>query len=196
MIIENNIIYLLLLSYLIGSIPFGLILPKIFGYGDIRKIGSGNIGATNVLRTGNKKIAISVLLLDFLKCYLPTLFILHIYNLNIASFCGLFSIIGHIFSVWVYFKGGKGIACFFGFLLAINIGFFIIILIIWLMIAYISKYSSLASIFSSIITFFLFFIYDTNINNVIPLTIIILVIFKHMENIKRLINKKENKIKL
>ena len=196
MIMENNIFFLLVLSYLIGSIPFGLILTKIFGYGDIRKIGSGNIGATNVLRTGNKKIAISVLLLDFLKCYIPTASILYFYNPNIASFCGLFSIIGHIFSIWVYFKGGKGVACFFGFLFAINQGFFLIILIIWLIIAYISKYSSLASIFSSIITFFLFFIYDININIVIPLTIIILIIFKHAKNIKRLINKTENKIKL
>ena len=129
-----ELILIISVSYIMGSIPFGLILTKIFLKKDIRNVGSGNIGATNVLRTGNKKIAISVLLLDFLKCYLPTLFILHIYNLNIASFCGLFSIIGHIFSVWVYFKGGKGIACFFGFFLldslsiCLGVGFFLTIL--------------------------------------------------------------------
>ena len=174
-------IYIFAISYFCGSIPFGLIITKLFGFGDIRKVGSGNIGATNVLRVGNKKIAIIVLLLDFLKCYLPTLIFFKLFNENIGSICGLFSIFGHMFPIWLKFKGGKGVASFFGFLLAINLIFFIIILLIWLLI---------------ITTFFLFLIYEDHINIVIPLTIIILIIFKHKENILRLITNKENKIKI
>ena len=194
----NYIIFFILIfvSYIIGSIPFGLLVPKIFGYGDIRNIGSGNIGATNVLRTGNKKIAIIVLLFDFLKCYLPTFLVFNNFNENTAALCGLFSIIGHMFPIWLKFNGGKGVACFFGFLLAINPIFFLILLIIWLLIAYITKYSSLSSIISVFSTIFLFIIYDNNINIVIPLTIVSLIIFQHKENIKRLIKNEENKIKL
>ena len=185
-----------LLSYIAGSIPFGLLITKLYGYGDVRNYGSGNIGATNVLRTGSKKIAFLVLLLDFLKCYLPIFVTLIYYNLNIAGFCGLLSIIGHVFPIWLKFKGGKGVACFFAFLLAINPVFFVISLIIWIAVAAISKYSSLGSIISVISSLFLFLIYEHPINIVIPLTIIILIIFKHIDNIKRLIKNKENKINL
>ena len=178
------------------SLFFGLIVSKIFGLGDIRNIGSGNIGATNVLRTGSKKIAIIVLLLDFAKCYFPTFLVYNNFGGNVAALCGLFSIIGHIFPIWLKFNGGKGVACFFGFLLAINPLFFLILLIIWLLIAYITKYSSLSSIISVFSMIFLFIIYDNNINIVIPLTIILLIIFQHKENIKRLIKNEEIKIKL
>ena len=190
------IIILVFISYILGTIPFGLLITKIFGYGDIRNIGSGNIGATNVLRTGNKKIALIVLLLDFLKCYLPTFFVYYYINENTAALCGLFSIIGHIFPFWLKFKGGKGVACFFGFLLGINPLFFLILLTVWLLVALITKYSSLSSIISAFATIFLFIIYDNNTNIVIPLTIISLIIFQHKENIKRLIKNEENKIKL
>ena len=190
------LLILIIISYIIGSVPFGLIIPKIFGFGDIRNIGSGNIGATNVLRTGNKKIAIIVLLLDFVKCYFPIFLVYNNFDEKVAALCGLFSIIGHIFPIWLKFNGGKGVACFFGFLLAINPVFFLILLIIWLLIAYITKYSSLSSIISVFSSIFLFIIYDNNINIVIPLTIILLIIFQHKENIKRLIKNEEIKIKL
>ena len=188
--------YIFFLSYIAGSIPFGLLITKILGFEDIRKIGSGNIGATNVLRTGNKKIAILVLILDLLKCYLPTLFFLNSFNDNIGTICGLFAIIGHIFPLWIKFKGGKGVACFYGLLLAINPIILIISLAIWALVVFITRFSSLGSIISVIITFFLFLIYEDDINIVIPLTIIILIIFKHKENILRLITNKENKIKI
>ena len=190
------LLILIIISYIIGSVPFGLIIPKIFGFGDIRNIGSGNIGATNVLRTGNKKIAIIVLLLDFVKCYFPIFLVYNNFDEKVAALCGLFSIIGHIFPIWLKFNGGKGVACFFGFLLAINPVFFLILLIIWLLIAYITKYSSLSSIISVFSSIFLFIIYDNNINIVIPLTIVSLIIFQHKKNIKRLIKNEENKIKL
>ena len=193
---DLNIIILLIISYISGSMPYGMILIKILGYGDIRKIGSGNIGATNVLRTGNKIIAIAVLFFDILKCFLPTYLVIYLYNYDVGLLCGLFCIIGHIFPIWLNFKGGKGVACLFGFILAANPLFFLIILIIWLMVAYISKYSSLGSIISTVTMVFLFLIYETNINIVIPLIISALILFKHKKNIKRLITKKENKIKL
>tara|TARA_B100001123_G_C15340312_1_gene1034564 strand:+ start:5316 stop:5900 length:585 start_codon:yes stop_codon:yes gene_type:complete len=193
---DLNIIILLIISYISGSIPYGMILIKILGYGDIRKIGSGNIGATNVLRTGNKIIAIAVLFFDILKCFLPTYLVIYLYNYDVGLLCGLFCIIGHIFPIWLNFKGGKGVACLFGFILATNPLFFLIILIIWLIVAYISKYSSLGSIISTVTMVFLFLIYETNINIVIPLIISALILFKHKKNIKRLITKKENKIKL
>ena len=189
-------LYIFFLSYISGSIPFGLLITKLLGYEDIRKIGSGNIGATNVLRTGNKKIAILVLILDFLKCFLPTLFFINSFNDNIGAICGLFAIVGHIFPFWIKFKGGKGVACFYGFLLAINSTILIISLTIWALVVIITRFSSLGSIISVIITFFLFLIYEDDINIVIPLTIIILIIFKHKVNILRLIKKEENKTKI
>ncbi len=193
---DLNIIILIIASYISGSIPYGMIIIKILGYGDIRKIGSGNIGATNVLRTGNKIIAIAVLFFDIVKCFLPTYLVIYLYNHDVGLLCGLFCIIGHIFPIWLNFKGGKGVACLFGFILAANPLFFLIILIIWLIVAYISKYSSLGSIISTVTMVFLFLIYETNINIVIPVIISALILFKHKENIKRLITKKENKIKL
>ena len=147
----SNSILLAFIFYLIGSIPFALIIPKLFGLDDIRNIGSGNVGATNVLRTGNKLLAGIVLLLDILKGYLPIL-ILVIFeienNLFQIIFLGHFAIIGHIFPLWLKFKGGKGVATYIGFLFGINIIFGLIFIISWIIIAFIKKYSSLSSITS------------------------------------------------
>ena len=137
-----EIFILSLLSYLLGSIPFGFLLTKIFLKKDIRETGSGNIGATNVLRTGNKFLGYSTLLLDILKAVLPIIYV----KLNYPEFiyiCSLSVFLGHVFPIWLKFKGGKGVACFFAFLLAINPVFFVISLIIWIAVAAISKYSSL-----------------------------------------------------
>ena len=197
---EANHLFLISIVYFFGSIPFAYIFPKIFGLGDIRKLGSGNVGATNVLRTGNKLLAIIVLAFDIIKGFIP-LFILKNYYYNELSeftiLCiGSVAIIGHIFPIWLKFKGGKGVATYIGFLFAINYIFGIIFIITWLLIAFLKKYSSLASIISLILLplFAILFSYQ---EHVIYLLILInlIIIFKHYSNIYRLINKLETKIK-
>ena len=121
---EFSFIFLIILSYLIGSIPFAYILTIIFGFGDIRKVGSGNVGATNVLRTGKKSLALLVLILDILKGIAP-LTILFIYYQNEYSnilmfFIGSFAVMGHIFPIWLKFKGGKGVATYIGYIFGID----------------------------------------------------------------------------
>ena len=195
-----NSFLLAFIFYLIGSIPFALIIPKLFGLDDIRNIGSGNVGATNVLRTGNKLLAGIVLMLDILKGYLPIL-ILVIFeienNLFQIIFIGHFTIIGHIFPLWLKFKGGKGVATYIGFLFGINIIFGLIFIISWIIIAFIKKYSSLSSITSLIVL--PIYIFFSNYDLLILLFFMylsILIIFKHSSNIRRLLNKSENQIKL
>ena len=197
---EANHLFLISIVYFIGSIPFAYILPKIFAIGDIRELGSGNVGATNVLRTGNKLLAIIVLAFDIIKGFIP-LFILKNYYYNELSeftilFIGSVAILGHIFPIWLKFKGGKGVATYIGFLFAINYIFGIIFIITWLLIAFLKKYSSLASIISLILLplFAILFSYQ---EHVIYLLILInlIIISKHYSNIYRLINKSETKIK-
>jgi len=196
----NNFFLLIIISYLFGSIPFAYILTSIFGYGDIRKIGSGNVGATNVLRTGKKSLAIAVLTLDILKGFLPITIFLHYSELDSNSsylfFIGSISIIGHIFPVWLRFNGGKGVATYIGFVFGIDYLLGIIFVLSWLTVGLIKKYSSLASI-SSLITLPLFtivFSYDKNIIYIL-IFVSFLIIIKHTANIKRLLNGSENKIK-
>ena len=179
--------------YLLGSIPFALIIPKIFGYGDVRNTGSGNIGATNVLRMGNKYMALSVLGLDILKGLLP-LIILSQYSNEMEMFKRVFlchfAILGHIFPFWLKFKGGKGVATYIGFLLGLSLYLGIAFLFIWLIIAFISKYSSLSSLFSSLIgpVYFIFMSPHTYVGFFL-LYIFLVISLKHHENIKRLYNK-------
>ena len=132
-----------IISYLMGSVPFGFILTKIFLKKDIREIGSGNIGATNALRTGNKTIGYSTLVLDIFKAVAPVIYVKVFYQdfLYIASLCAF---LGHVFPVWLKFKGGKGVATYVGILFAINIYFGIIFTISWFITFFISKYSSLS----------------------------------------------------
>ena len=196
----TNSILLVFIFYLIGSVPFALIIPKLFGLDDIRNIGSGNVGATNVLRTGNKLLAGIVLMLDILKGYLPILILVFFEiekNLFQIIFIGHFTIIGHIFPLWLKFKGGKGIATYIGFLFGINIVFGLIFIIIWIIIAFIKKYSSLSSITSLIaLPIYIFF---SNYDLLIVLFFMylsVLIIFKHSSNIRRLLNKSESQIKL
>jgi len=198
---EVNFLYLIFVSYFIGSIPFAYILTKILGYGDIRKIGSGNIGATNVLRTGKKSLAITVLLLDILKGFLPvtlfSFFYVNQFQLYESIFFGSYAIIGHIFPVWLKFKGGKGMATYIGFVLGINYILGIICLLSWLTIACIKKYSSLASICSLIIIPLVSILLNYDLKIIIILIFLsILIIIKHSSNIKRLLSNSENKIKL
>ena len=195
----NNLL-LIILFYLIGSLPFALILTKLSGFGDIRNIGSGNVGATNVLRTGNKLLAIIVLSLDILKGLIPYL-IIHIYFnelslLNKIFLCH-FAVIGHIYPIWLKFKGGKGVATYIGFLFGLNPYIAISFLLIWLVVAYISKYSSLGSLVGIFVApaYFIFINFNFNIS-IFFIYLTFIIVIKHKENIKRLINKTESKIKL
>ena len=195
----NNLL-LIILFYLIGSLPFALILTKLSGFGDIRNIGSGNVGATNVLRTGNKLLAIIVLSLDILKGLIPYL-IIHIYFnelslLNKIFLCH-FAVIGHIYPIWLKFKGGKGVATYIGFLFGLNPYIAISFLLIWLVVAYMSKYSSLSSLLGIFVVpaYFIFINFNFNIS-IFFIYLSFVIVIKHKENIKRLINKTESKIKL
>ena len=184
-----------IISYLMGSIPFGLILTKIFLNKDIREIGSGNIGATNVLRTGKKTIGYSTLVLDILKAVAPVIYVKLFYQdfLYIASLCAF---LGHVFPVWLKFKGGKGVATYVGILFAMNIYFGIIFTISWFITFFISKYSSLSSLVgaASIPIYLLIF---NQLDQVFFFIIMfVLIFFTHRENIKRLKNKEETKTKI
>ena len=179
-------------SYLMGSLPFGFILTKIFLKKDIRKIGSGNIGATNVLRTGNKLIGYSTLSLDVVKAIIPVIYVkINLPDLvYIASLCAF---LGHVFPVWLKLRGGKGVATYVGILFSINILFGVVFVVSWAVVFLIFKYSSLSSIIGSLsIPIYLLVIGQTN--SVIFFAIMfVLIFFTHRENIKRLKNKEESK---
>ena len=184
-----------IISYLMGSIPFGFILTKIFLKKDIRKIGSGNIGATNALRTGNKALGYSTLILDILKAIIPVIYVKIFYedSLYIASLCAF---LGHVFPIWLKFKGGKGVATYVGILFAINIYFGIIFTISWFVTFFISKYSSLSSLIGAA-SIPIYLLILTQFDQVIFFTIMfVLIFFTHRENIKRLKNKEETKTKI
>ena len=184
-----------IISYLMGSIPFGLILTKIFLNKDIREIGSGNIGATNALRTGNKTIGYSTLVLDILKAVAPVVYVKIFYQdfLYIASLCAF---LGHVFPIWLKFKGGKGVATYVGILFTINFYFGIIFIISWFITFFISKYSSLSSLIGAA-SIPIYLLILTQFNQVIFFTImLVLIFFTHKENIKRLKNKEETKTKI
>ena len=190
-----ELILIISCSYLMGSIPFGYLLTKIFLKKDIRDIGSGNIGATNALRTGNKLIGYSTLTLDVLKAVLPVIFIKfnypeYIYVSSLSVF------IGHVFPLWLKFKGGKGIATYVGILFCINLMFGLIFIFTWLIMYLIFKYSSLSSLIASlsIPAYLLLFLNGKNI--FFFLIMFVLIFFTHRKNIKRLINKEESKTKI
>jgi glycerol-3-phosphate acyltransferase PlsY len=182
-------------SYLMGSIPFGLILTKLFLNKDIREIGSGNIGATNALRTGNKLIGYSTLLLDIAKAIIPVIYVKFNYPdlIYIASLCAF---LGHVFPIWLKFKGGKGVATYVGILFSINIILGLVFVASWVFIFLLSRYSSLSSIIASILVP-IYILITGQINDAIFFAIMfILIFFTHRENIKRLKNKEESKTKI
>ena len=181
--------------YLVGSIPFGFILTKIFLKKDIRDIGSGNIGATNALRTGNKSIGYATLFFDIIKAVIPIIYIKINFSelLFIASLC---TFLGHVFPIWLKFKGGKGVATYIGILFAINIYFGLVFIITWLITFGLSKLSSLSSLIGSI-SIPIYLLILAQFDQIIFFTIMfILIFFTHRENIKRLINKEETKTKI
>ena len=190
-----EVFFIALVSYLLGSIPFGFLLTKLFLKQDIRNIGSGNIGATNVLRTGNKLIGFSTLFLDILKAVIPIIFIK--YNFPDYIFISSLSVfLGHVFPVWLKFKGGKGVATYVGILFCINYVLGFVFIISWFIIFLLSKYSSLSSLLASlIIPIYHFFLIDDK-NHFFFIILFILIFYTHRENIKRLKNNTESKTKI
>jgi len=191
---DINLIIVAVYSYLLGSIPFGLILTKIFLKKDIRKIGSGNIGTTNVLRTGKKSLAASTLILDLMKGYF-SIIITFTYFENLISYSALICFIGHIFPVWLKFKGGKGVATYLGVILALSYKFFLIFGISWLVLSFLFRYASLSSIISSLIVFVCSYFFNNNFSSILFIFFII-ILYTHRDNIVRLKNSEESKIKL
>ena len=181
-------------SYLLGSIPFGLIYSKIAGLGDVRNIGSGNIGATNVLRTGNKQVAAYTLLSDIAKGSIAVLITNKFFSEHILlSF--LIVYLGHIFPIWLKFKGGKGVATFIGGILIINYILCLVFLITWGVVAKVFKISSLSAIVGFVVTLLTAFVlYDQNLS-LLMFFFTVFSIYTHRDNIKRIVSGKESKIK-
>ena len=183
-----------LVSYLFGSIPFGYLFTKILLKKDIRNIGSGNIGATNVLRTGNKSLGYLTLVLDIAKAAVPVVYIKLNYP-DLVYISALCAFLGHLFPIWLKFKGGKGVATFVGILISINIYYALVFGIVWTLTFLISRYSSLSSLFASIsIPIYLLIFNQSNI--IFFIIMFVLIFYTHRENIKRLINKEETKSKI
>ncbi|MGI9351179.1 MAG: glycerol-3-phosphate 1-O-acyltransferase PlsY [Rhizobiaceae bacterium] len=183
----------LLFGYLLGSIPFGLLLTRFAGMGDVRNIGSGNIGATNVLRTGNKKIAFLTLLGDLLKGT-AAVKLASLMGPDPAVLAGFGAFIGHCFPVWLKFKGGKGVATFIGILLGFSWKMVIIFALAWLSLAAITRYSSLASLISSLATTFALFYFGHVQWGELFVALTAILWIRHHENIKRLIKGNESRI--
>lgn len=183
-------------GYLSGSVPFGLILTKMAGMGDIRAIGSGNIGATNVLRTGNKKIAALTLLLDALKGLIPVLIAKQI-HMDLAVLTALAALLGHIFPVWLRFKGGKGVATGIGVLLGLAWQVGLCVICLWLLMALVIRISSLSALCAFGLSPLLAFMLTRDYQLVITALIIAIMIWvTHHQNIRRLIAGTEGKINL
>ena len=202
-----DIILVALFSYISGSVPFGFLVTKIFGKVDVRNIGSGNIGATNVLRTGNKFLALTTLILDILKGYIPVYISAHYFPGLIELSCML-AFLGHLFPIWLKFKGGKGVATYIGILAALSLQLFFLFTFTWLVISLIFKYSSVSSLFASLTVFVVNLVKETFINSTeflsstkiidskILFIFFILIIFTHRKNISNLKNKNEKKIRI
>ena len=190
-----DLILITSICYLMGSIPFGLILTKIFLKKDIRKIGSGNIGATNVLRSGNKKIGYLTLVLDILKAIVPVLYIKY-YFPELIYISSLSVFLGHVFPIWLKFKGGKGVATYVGILFSINYILGVTFTFTWLLIFFITRYSSLGSILSTMVIPIFVFFNPNYEDEYFYIILFVLIFFTHRENVKRLINKEESKTKI
>jgi glycerol-3-phosphate acyltransferase PlsY len=185
----------LLFGYFCGSIPFGLLLTRMAGTADLRSIGSGNIGATNVLRTGRKDLAAATLLLDALKGLAAVLLVAHVTSSPLAPlFAAAGAFLGHVFPVWLKFKGGKGVATFLGTLLAVDWRAGIVFIAMWLLAAFVTRYSSMGALVASIaapVALFLFHRIDAGI---LYALMAVLLWYMHRGNISRLVNGTETKI--
>jgi glycerol-3-phosphate acyltransferase PlsY len=181
-------------GYLSGSVPYGLLIARAFGLGNLRNIGSGNIGATNVLRTGSKPAAASTLLLDALKGTIPVLAAYRFAGESAAIAAAFGAFIGHIFPVWLKFKGGKGVATYVGILLGFGWPFLAVFALVWLSVAAISRYSSLAALVASVaVPAFAFYGGSTTVA-VALCAMTIIVYLTHRANIQRLLSGRESRI--
>ncbi len=184
----------LVLAYLLGSIPFGLVLSRMAGLGDIRDIGSGNIGATNVLRTGNKFIAALTLLTDAAKGFSAVAIALELLGMSTAYWAGLAALLGHVFPVWLGFKGGKGVAVFIGTSIALSPLPGLSFLTVWLLVALITRRSSLAALIAAIsVPLYMFLLGEVYGAAVVGVQVV-LVYLAHRENIFRLLSGEEPRI--
>ncbi|MBD8689199.1 MULTISPECIES: glycerol-3-phosphate 1-O-acyltransferase PlsY [unclassified Rhizobium] len=183
-----------LVGYLLGSIPFGLILTRAAGLGDVRKIGSGNIGATNVLRTGNKKLAAATLLLDALKGTAAVLIANALWGYEASLVAGFFAFLGHLFPVWLSFKGGKGVAVYIGVLLGAAPLMMLAFAAIWIATAYITKYSSLSALVAMLVIPVALWILGPEKTALLVTLLSVISWYMHRENIKRLLAGTESKI--
>ena len=184
----------LVFGYLLGSIPFGLVLTRAAGLGDVRQIGSGNIGATNVLRTGNRGLAAATLLLDALKGMAAVL-IARYWGAELGLLAGFGAFLGHLFPVWLGFKGGKGVATYLGVLFAIAWQAGLVFAVVWLAVAAITRYSSLAALLASIAApLAAWFLLGSGDRAVLLAAMTLLVLIKHRANISRLLSGSESKI--
>ncbi len=190
-----DLLIVALYSYFLGSIPFGLILTKIFLKKDIRKVGSGNIGTTNVLRTGSKLLAIATLIFDLLKGYVSVYVTLSYYE-SLTSYSALICIIGHIFPIWLKFKGGKGVATYLGIILAFSYNFFLIFGVSWIALSLLFRFASLSSMISSLVIVLYSYFFENNNYSLVLFIFFVIILFTHKENVVRIKNSKENKIKL
>lgn len=182
-----------LAGYLLGSIPFGFLIVHLNGKGDIREIGSGNIGATNVLRTGNKNIALITLLLDGSKAAMALFIFEYFYGVNFGLIAGASALIGHCYPIWLKFRGGKGVATFFGFLVASSWVIAALIGSVWLVVALISRMSSLAAILAAILTPLIAFSFNNSKLAVVSSILAVIIVFRHSENIIRIVKGTESK---
>ena len=180
-------------GYLLGSIPFGLILAKLAGLGDVRKIGSGNIGATNVLRTGSKWVAAATLLGDLLKGTIAVLGAKQ-FGIEASMVAGFAALLGHCFPIWLKFKGGKGVATYIGVLLAFSFTVTAIFAVVWIVVAFISRYSSLSALLASAATFVALYIIGLPHLAILFLLLTLILWFRHRENISRLLAGTESRI--
>jgi glycerol-3-phosphate acyltransferase PlsY len=183
----------ILFGYLLGSIPFGVILARLGGLGDLRKIGSGNIGATNVLRTGNKGLAALTLLLDALKGTAAVLIAAN-WGADLAMIAGLGALLGHIFPVWLGFRGGKGVATYLGVLAPVFWPAAIAFAAAWLLVAAVTRYSSLAALVATVVAPLAMF-WMGRVDGAVLFSLMTLIIFfKHHQNISRLLSGSESRI--
>lgn len=187
-------IVIIILSYLLGSIPFGLVLTKLAGLGDVRDIGSGNIGATNVLRTGRKDLALATLLLDAGKGAIAVLLCAYFGPIDLAPLAGSAAFIGHCFPIYLKFKGGKGVATFFGTMLAINPYVAGLSIMSWLLSALVFRISSLSALIASIAAPIFAYIHIPNLTWLYCLFMTLVIFIRHKDNISRILNGIEPKI--
>jgi acyl phosphate:glycerol-3-phosphate acyltransferase len=188
-----NILAALAFGYALGSVPFGLLLTRAAGLGDVRAIGSGNIGATNVLRTGNKGLAAATLLLDMLKGTLAVWAAGRL-GLEAGLFAGLGAFFGHIFPIWLRFKGGKGVATYLGILLGLSWKIALLFAAVWIIIAYLFRYSSLSALTAALVALAALFVSAPWLQASVCGLITLIIFVKHTTNIQRLMAGTESKI--